>query len=111
MPRRLPDNENKIIGHVGLDNLDDLSNSVFMKTETFIPKWPAIESAAIALGVAYSARRKWLQRGSVPHKWRLPILLEARGAVAPNDFLLPAPPHACHTATPSTAPDTAKEAA
>ena len=33
-----------------------------------------IDELAASLGVSPEARKKWRQRGAVPHKWRLPIL-------------------------------------
>jgi hypothetical protein len=30
------------------------------------------------LGVSAEARKKWRQRGCVPHRWRLPIMREAK---------------------------------
>lgn len=35
--------------------------------------WKKIELIAEHLGVEYEARKKWRQRGRVPHKYRLPI--------------------------------------
>jgi hypothetical protein len=39
------------------------------------------------LGVSVEARKKWRQRGCVPHRWRLPIIREAqkRGIELPQD--------------------------
>jgi hypothetical protein len=35
---------------------------------------PVINDLAACLNVGDWARRKWRQRGSVPHRWRLPIM-------------------------------------
>lgn len=37
-------------------------------------KGALINLLAAELGVSDEARKKWRQRGAVPHKWRLPIL-------------------------------------
>jgi hypothetical protein len=33
-----------------------------------------IDLLAADLGVSEEARKKWRQRGAVPHKWRLPLI-------------------------------------
>lgn len=33
-----------------------------------------IEELAVSLGVGDWSRRKWRQRGAVPHKWRLALI-------------------------------------
>ena len=42
--------------------------------------WSIIDEAAAHLGVSTDARRKWRERGRVPHRWRIPIIQEARRA-------------------------------
>jgi hypothetical protein len=49
--------------------------------------WPLIDLIAQRLGVKIEARRKWRQRNSVPHKWRLALILASDGALSANDFL------------------------
>jgi hypothetical protein len=51
--------------------------------------WDYIDAIAKRLGVKSEARRKWRERGSVPHRWRLPILQEGGGLVAISDFEIP----------------------
>lgn len=61
---------------------------------------PEIDQIAERLGVTDEARRKWRARGSVPHRWRFPILAEAgkRGVLLTFDEMEwptapePAPP-------------------
>lgn len=36
--------------------------------------WKVIDRSAEELGVAPEARKKWRQRRSVPHRWRLAIM-------------------------------------
>jgi hypothetical protein len=48
--------------------------------------WSVIDAIAARLGVPYFTRRKWFQRGSVPHRWRLSILSESGGKLSPSDF-------------------------
>lgn len=43
-----------------------------------IKQWVFVETVAAELGAAPEARRKWRERGKVPHRWRLPILDAAR---------------------------------
>ncbi len=81
------------MGQIGLDLLDELSNYQFMETQAHID-WSLIDRAAQALGVSEAARRKWKQRGSVPHRWRIALIQQTAGAVSANDFVLPAPSHA-----------------
>ncbi len=47
-----------------------------------------INRIAEQLGVSAWALRKWRQRG-VPHKWRIPIMAAAAGAIVPTDFAPP----------------------
>ena len=49
--------------------------------------WPLIDLIAQRLGVKPDARRKWRQRGNVPHKWRLPIIMASGGNLSPSDFI------------------------
>lgn len=55
---------------------------------------PEIDRLATDLGVGDWTRRKWRQRGAVPHRWRL-ALIEAgkkRGIkLTPKDMEWPAP--------------------
>jgi hypothetical protein len=53
-----------------------------------IPKWAHIDAIAERLGVKIEARRKWRQRGSVPHRWRLPILQASGGVILADDFII-----------------------
>ena len=48
--------------------------------------WNAIDRVAMTLGVSYRARQKWRQRGTVPHKWRLPILQVTGGVIGAEHF-------------------------
>jgi hypothetical protein len=43
------------------------------------PQWKAVDTLAAELGVSAEARRKWRERDTVPHRWRLPILQRAAG--------------------------------
>jgi len=50
---------------------------------------PEINTLAAARGVTIEARQKWKERGSVPHRWRIPLLTDAaaRGlALTVNDM-------------------------
>jgi hypothetical protein len=49
-------------------------------------KWHHIDVIAERLGVKLGTRRKWRQRGSVPHRWRLPILQASGGVILADDF-------------------------
>ena len=49
--------------------------------------WELVERLAEGLGVDYWARRKWVQRKQVPHKWRLAMIAASRGAIKPEDFI------------------------
>lgn len=44
-----------------------------------------IHRIASTLGVSRYSLSKWRQRG-VPHKWRIPIMAAAAGAIVPQDF-------------------------
>jgi len=57
-----------------------------MTTETKLPKWGEIEAAARQLGVTEWALRKWVERGAVPGKWHVPIILQSKGRVSIKDF-------------------------
>lgn len=48
-----------------------------------------IEAIAADLGVRFHALNKWRQRGYVPYRWRMPIMVEAtkRGQVLTYDDL------------------------
>jgi hypothetical protein len=48
--------------------------------------WDLVDQAAKALGVGKQARRKWRQRNSVPHKWRLPLIEETDGKITSETF-------------------------
>jgi hypothetical protein len=52
--------------------------------------WKAVEEAAQSLGVTAVALKKWRQRGSVPHKWRLPIIRNSDGRISLDAFDVPA---------------------
>ena len=49
--------------------------------------WSLVDRLAEGLGVDYWARRKWIQREQVPHKWRLALIAASRGAIKPDDFV------------------------
>ncbi|MGL5362628.1 MAG: hypothetical protein ACRDBH_07090 [Bosea sp. (in: a-proteobacteria)] len=72
------------MGHFGLASLDNLSYCSDMQTEA--TTWKHIDAIAERLGVKSEARRKWRERGAVPHRWRLPILQQGAGILAPADF-------------------------
>jgi len=57
-----------------------------MKRTTFELDWPLIEEAADALGVSVKALEKWREREKVPHKWRIPIILWAKGKIPLDAF-------------------------
>lgn len=40
--------------------------------------WDEIEEIAASMGVSDEARRKWRERGGVPHRWRFPIAQAAQ---------------------------------
>jgi hypothetical protein len=44
--------------------------------------WTVVEAAARSLGVTAVALKKWRQRGSVPHRWRLPIIRSSNGQLS-----------------------------
>ncbi len=48
--------------------------------------WNLIDQAAKALGVGKEARKKWRQRKTVPHRWRLPLIAETDGKISPEAF-------------------------
>lgn len=50
-----------------------------------------IHRIASTLGVSRYSLSKWRQRG-VPHKWRIPIMAAAAGAIVPQDFEHPTSP-------------------
>lgn len=41
-------------------------------------QWSLINELAEALLVSQGTRRQWKMRGTVPHRWRLPLLALAR---------------------------------
>lgn len=51
--------------------------------------WGMIDRAAAALGVKADNRRKWRERKSVPHRWRLPLIRETGGALSADDLETP----------------------
>lgn len=68
-------------------------------------RWGLIDAAAKALGVNAEARKKWRKRG-VPHKWRLPVIQKAGGALT-YDQMHPIQDHAASgTASGVTHEDT-----
>jgi hypothetical protein len=72
------------ISHFGLARLDNLSYKPLMTSTN--TTWMQIEAIAERLGVKPEARRKWRERGSVPHRWRLPILQAGAGIISADDF-------------------------
>lgn len=48
--------------------------------------WGLVDRLAEGLGVDYWARRKWIQREHIPHKWRLAIMAASRGSITPKHF-------------------------
>lgn len=48
--------------------------------------WRLIGRIATSLGVQPRTLEKWRERGSVPHKWRLPIIRASNGEVALDAF-------------------------
>jgi hypothetical protein len=44
--------------------------------------WDEIKKAADALGVSYANFHQWKCRGFVPHKWRIPIHRQSKGALS-----------------------------
>jgi len=67
-----------------VDSLEFLSNPPAMSKSLI--DWDLIDHLAEKQGVEYWARRKWRQRGHVPHKWRLAIIMASRGRIKPWDF-------------------------
>lgn len=55
-----------------------------MNVTTF--DWDLIGEIAAALGVQPRTLEKWRERGSVPHKWRLPIIRASSGRVPLDAF-------------------------
>ena len=48
--------------------------------------WELVEEIAESLGVLPRTREKWRERGSVPHKWRLPIIRASAGKFSLDAF-------------------------
>jgi len=48
--------------------------------------WKLIDEAAKELGVGFETRKSWRHRGSVPHKWRYPIVEYLGGEISMRDF-------------------------
>lgn len=46
-----------------------------------VVNWDLIENIAHELGVTKYATAKWRQRGTVPYKWRLSIVLKSEGKI------------------------------
>jgi len=44
--------------------------------------WDLIDQAAQVLNVGKEARKKWRQRRSIPHRWRIAILKQTNGKVS-----------------------------
>lgn len=76
----------KIFGQKGVDILDKSSHKKCMTTETAHPKWEQIEAIALRLGVKKDTIRKWAERGGVPGKWQVPIIVQSKGRVSIKDF-------------------------
>lgn len=49
--------------------------------------WELVERIAGELGVTPHACAKWRQRNSIPHKWRLSIVLKSGGLVRWDHFV------------------------
>ncbi len=76
----------KVVRHVVLDRLDDLSNKPDMAESPLT--WKLVDDTGADLGANEATRLKWRQRG-VPSKWRIDVVqaLMARGiAVGLADF-------------------------
>lgn len=78
----LSDKKSYVLGHVGLDFLDNLSKMRFMNSNAD-RKW--IEAEAIRLGANPSAVFKWRKRG-VPARWQLRLIEGASCKLSPNDI-------------------------
>jgi hypothetical protein len=50
-------------------------------------KWSEIEAAAKELGVSDWALRKWADRGGVPGKWQVPLIVQSKGRLSVKDFV------------------------
>lgn len=57
-----------------------------MANESKLPKWDEIAATARKLGVSDWALRKWAERGGVPGKWHVPLILESKGRISAKDF-------------------------
>lgn len=66
--------------------MDDLSYSMGMPHDAKLHNWDEIEAAARQLGVTDEALRKWAERGGVPGKWQVPIIVQSNGRVSVSDF-------------------------
>ncbi|TIR87336.1 MAG: hypothetical protein E5X05_01170 [Mesorhizobium sp.] len=67
--------------------MDNLSDKSFMAKERVdFPKWPEIEATAKKLGAGEEAIRKWRQRGVIPGKWHVPLIVQSRGRLSVKDF-------------------------
>lgn len=72
----------------GLDRRDSLSPLCGMPEAS---SFETIRTIGAELGVSDEAMRKWVERGRVPYKWRLPILGSARKRgleLSEDDFVL-----------------------
>lgn len=43
------------------------------------------------LGVTDWTRTKWKQRGAIPARWHLPLIVESGGMLSASDFMKPRP--------------------
>lgn len=57
-----------------------------MQNDAKLPKWEEIEAAGRKLGVSDWALRKWAERGRVPGKWHVPLIVQSKGKISVKDF-------------------------
>ena len=75
-----------VLGRIVLDVLDNLSYRICIMKKP-LEKWSEIETVAKELGVSEWALRKWAERGGVPGKWQIPLIVRSKGRLSVNDFL------------------------
>lgn len=73
---------------MALDELDKLSDCIFMSIKNAPPKWNEIATAAKASGAGDWAMRKWLERGEIPAAWKLKIFKRTKGRVSLDDMII-----------------------